>query len=124
MVNEFAFDDDVSAAGQRPQVYTTIQCPDESELTEMRERAGRIKCFEVRTGVEKTRRKNDFPNVLVHESALTLVEFHQQVTRHLIVRRSEIDETHETSKPLLMHTENGEFLTTPQMKRVSKLHEI
>ena len=109
-----------SAAGQRPQVYTTLQCPDDNELIDMKEQARRVHFFEMRTTVEKTKRKADYPNVLVHSSALVYVKFHQQIARKIIVRRTEVEEDGDPSKPLLMHTENGEFLSTSQVTRVLK----
>ena len=109
-----------AAAGQRPQVYTSLQCPDDSELTDMQDQASRIHFFEMRTTIEKTKRKLDFPNVLVNESAFKYVAFHQQVTRCIVVRRTQVDESKDLSKPLLMHTENGDFLTTAQVTRVLK----
>lgn len=42
-----------SAAGQRPQVYANLQCPDDNEIRDMEEQAGRLHFFEMRTTVEK-----------------------------------------------------------------------
>ena len=109
-----------SAAGQRPQVYANLQCPDDNEIRDMQEQAGRLHFFEMRTTVEKTRRKSDFPNVLVHESALKYVVFQKNVVRPILVQRSKVDERAVTAKPLLMHTENGSILNTSQVTRVLK----
>lgn len=109
-----------SAAGQRPQVYTTLPSPDSGEICDMKEQASRIHLFEMRTTVEKTRRKNDFPNVLAHESALKYVDFHCRVARGIIVQRTGVVESQGDLKPLLMHTETGDYLTTAQVTRVLK----
>ena len=109
-----------SAAGQRQQVYTTLQCPDVNELAEMQEQAERIYFLQMRTTVEKTKRKNDLPNVLVHESALKYKAFHQEVTQKLNVRRTEVDKTCDHSKPVCMHTETEDFLPTAQVTCVLK----
>ena len=77
-----------AAEGQRPQVYTSLHCPDESELTGIRDQVGRIHFFEMRTTIERTKRKQDFTIVLVSESAFKYVAFHEQVTRRIIVRRT------------------------------------
>ena len=74
----------------------------------------------MRTTVQKTKGKNDFPNVLVHESALKYVAFHEKVTRKIIIRRTNVEEAGDASIPILMHTENGDFLTAPQVTRVLK----
>ena len=109
-----------SAAGQRPQVYTTLQCTDSGELSDMIEQSRRIHFFEMRTTVEKTKRKNDFPNVLVQEAALKYVEFHCRIARKIVVQRTGVIEARGDLKPLLMHTETGDFLTTAQVTRVLK----
>lgn len=90
-----------AAVGQRPQVYTTLQFPDKRELTDMQDQAGRIYIFEMRTTIEKTKAKLDFPDVLVDESGFKYFAFHQQVTRRIIVRRAQMDESGDSSKPCL-----------------------
>lgn len=109
-----------SAPGQRPQVYTKLQCPTDSELVDMTAQAERIHFFELRTTVEKTNRKTDFPHVLVHQKALSYVAFHQKIVRDLILKRTEVDESGDPSRPLIMHTETGDYLTTSQVTRVLK----
>lgn len=109
-----------SAAGQRPQVYAQLKAPDTSELIEMREQARRMNFFEMQTMVEKTRRSLDFPNVMVHGEVLKYIEFHQKLIRKIIVERTEVNKMNATAKPLIMHTEHGDFLTSPQVNRVLK----
>ena len=109
-----------SAAGQRPQVYAQLQAPDSNELTEMREQVRRMNFFEMRTLVEKTRRSFDFPNVMVHGEVLKYIEFHQNVMRKIIVERTDVREMNATAKPLIMHTEHGDYLTSSQVNKVLK----
>lgn len=65
--------------------------------------------------------KNDFPNVLLHDSALTFVALHQEGTRHIIVRRTEVGESCDNSRTVFMRTENSDFLATAQVTRVLKI---
>ena len=106
-----------AAAGQRPQVYSQLQVPTDSELQQMKAQARRAKFFQLRTMVEKTRRSADIPNVLVPDYVLPYLEFHLSIVRDAVLDRTRVNEEAAQDKPILMHTETGEFLTTTQIRK-------
>ena len=104
-----------SAAGQRPQVYAQLQCPTENELADMEAETARRRYIELRTLCEKTQRPLDMPHVLVPPMALTYVQFHMKHMREIVTRRAGVEEDAFSDKPLLIHTQNGEQLSTAQV---------
>ena len=104
-----------SAAGQRPQVHTQLQCPTENELADMEAETARRRYFELRTLCEKTERSLDMPHVLVPPMALTCVQFHMKHMREIVTQRAGAEEDAFWDKPLLIHTQNGEQLSTAQV---------
>ena len=101
-----------SAAGQRPEAYAKLQCPDRQEIKELKRCINRKRFFDLRICPEKTRRSERIPNVLVPQYVLRYIEFHVEHVRDLIIKRNNVDESGAQYKPLLMHTETGDDLNS------------
>lgn len=109
-----------SAGGQRPQVYAQLQTPNSIEISDMKEKVRNGGYFELRPGVEKTIRSVDMPNVIVPGFVLKYVEFHVEVMRKRVIENACVQELNANDMPLIVHTENGEQLSTPQITKTLK----
>lgn len=109
-----------SAGGQRPQAYSQMQTPTETELLDMSESVRLHDFFQLRTAMEKTQRSLDMPNVIVPGFVLKYVRFHTKIMRKVVVEKTSVDEQADDDRPLIMHTETGEALTTPQVTNTLK----
>ena len=101
--------------GQRPQVFSQLQLPDEYELRKLKQGAEHEKYFELRTLAEKTRRTFDMPNVCFPGYLCRYVCLHIEQIRPVIVEDSGIEEKGLLEKTLLLHTRTGEPLSTLQV---------
>lgn len=107
----------LTGGGQRPQVYTQLQLPSSSELTDMTQRAREQGFIEMSTVKEKTSRSLRMPFVLFPSYVLKYVRFHCSTVRPAIIDQAEKDESDLVHKSLLIHTENGHSLITPQVTK-------
>lgn len=109
-----------AAGGQRPQVYAKLQTPTPEELRDMKESVRKNDYFELRTSMEKTQRSLDMPNVVVPGFVFKFLPFHVQVMRNIVLKKAGVDESLCHEKPLIIHTESGDALVTPQITRTLK----
>lgn len=110
----------LTGGGQRPQVYTQLQVPSDSDLVDMSEMA-RVKGFlELRTVREKTRRSLAMPYVLFPGYILPYIKFHCAVVRPQILKAARLDESDMSNKPLIVHSESGVELRSPQITKTFK----
>lgn len=102
----------LTGGGQRPQVFTQLQLPSDSELASIRSEAASNKFFELRTLQEKTTRALDMPNVVFSHIVLPYLIFYMDIVRPIIVMDLGIEEDPGDDNPLLMDTRNGDTLRT------------
>ena len=82
----------------------------------------RINVFqELHTVREKTRRSLAIPYVLFPAHILPYIKFHCAVFRPLILKAARLDESDMSNKPLIVHSESGVELSSPQITITFKL---
>lgn len=101
--------------GQRPQVYTLLEAPQLGEFSELAEEAKRNGVFSLKLSFEKRVRNSDLPYVLFPRVIFRFVKFHVEFVLPALHKKHEFSDGDARKQCLLLHTENGFALSTPQV---------
>ncbi len=96
--------------GQRPQVFTLMEAPAISALSEMAETAREHQYFELKVSLEKRVRSVELPNVLLPSKILRYVLFHVRHVLPYLRAQFKIAPSDARARYLLLHTRSGDVL--------------
>ena len=108
------------AGGQRPQVFTTVQCPTDTQMSLWSSSSFRGSYIELETKDEKRVRTTDLPNIIIPKLLLYYLRFHLKYVRPVIMKTTGVLPEPEQNRPLFIHTETGECLDSDQVTHVLK----
>lgn len=110
----------LTSGGQHPQVYTQLQILSNGELADTKEMARSQGFLQMRTVREKTLRSLAMAYVLFPAYVLAYVKCHFAVVRPFILKTAPLDEPEMANEPLIVHSESGLDLITPQVTKTFK----
>lgn len=96
--------------GQRPQVFTLLESPQELDIAGLRSQCRRMKCFEIKLSHEKRQRCIDLPHVIFPKVVLKFVKFHIRHILPAIHEKCCIPDDDPKRRFLLLNTRSGELM--------------